>query len=174
MGDRRIVALPSLSGPCGLGGIQTVVVLVRHVEIARKVAVVIRTGIGSVIPIQSRVSILSGPEQDGCRGLEIFRRGIIVLKEGDRLEGYPVTRVAHLAVLVTPVGVVHIVPHQVVNLLGRGVLRTPLTGGPESDESEPVAVAPVLLHSQIICERTVVNSLYPIVSTKSGRGADSV
>ena len=54
--------------------------------------------------------------------------------------------IADLAVVITPVGVVHIVAHEVVNFLSRTVLRTSLPRSGHEGKSEFVFVAEFLLH----------------------------
>ena len=169
-----LVCLPRLPGPSRFRGVQAVVILIRHIEIAREVAVIVRTGIRSVIPVKCCVSVFTGPEKKGAGESEFFRWGVVVFEEGDRLVGYPVASVADLTVLISPVGVVHVVTHKVVNLLGGSVLGSSLTGSSEGDQSKAMDVAPVLLHTEIISERTIVNTLYPIVSSKTGGSAHSV
>ena len=83
------------------------------------------------------------------------------------------TGVAHLAVLITPVGVVHIVAHKVIHLLGGSILCAPLSRRCHSHKRNPVLVVDLLLSSEIICERTVVNTFHPVISTKTGRNVGS-
>ena len=51
--------------------------------------------------------------------LKLIRRGEVPLQEGDGLMGLTHTGVADLSVQVTPVGVVHVVSHEIIDLLGR-------------------------------------------------------
>ena len=168
------LVLPGITGPSSLHGVLTVIVLVGHIEITREVTVVIRSRILCVVPVKGRVTVLSCPEKERRGNLELPGRCVIVLQESDGLIGYPVPGIAHLAVLVAPVGVVHVVSHQVVDFLGGSILCSACSRGSECDKGKPVDIAPVLLNSKIIGERTVINSLYPIVASKAGRGAHCV
>ena len=60
--------------------------------------------------------------------------------------------IAHLAVVITPVGVVHVVAHKVVNLLGGTVLRTPLTRSRHEGQSKFVLLAEFLLDGTVVAE----------------------
>ena len=62
----------------------------------------------------------------------------------------PHARIPYDTVLITPVGVVIIAAYQVVDFLGRGILRTALHRGAEYGKAETVTVAKVLLRPEII------------------------
>ena len=82
----------------------TVVVRVVHVEIARKVPVVVRTRIRGIVPVKSRVAVLAESVKHCGRGRELLGlRSEVVLEDGDRLVGLADAGVAHLAVIVAPV-----------------------------------------------------------------------
>ena len=175
MGGRWEVGLPSLLRPCVLGEVTTVVVRVVHVEIARKVPVVVRTRIRGIVPVKSRVAVLAESVKHCGRGRELLGlRCEVVLEDGDRLVGLADAGVAHLAVIVAPVGVVHVVAHQIVDLLGGTVLRSTLARGGHECESQLMLLAEPLLHGSVVAERAVENTLYPVISAKPRRCAESV
>ena len=82
--------------------------------------------------------------------------------------------IAHLAVLVAPVAVVHIVTHQVIDLLRAGVLSAPLAGSREGYERKLVLVAEFLLHACIECEIAVEHALDPIVPAHADRSVEGI
>ena len=81
----------------------------------------------------------------------------------------PHTGIAHLAVLVAPVGVVVVAAHQVVHLLGRGVLRSALYGRAEKSQREAVLVVQPLLSRQEICKGIVVHACDIVVAAQTRR-----
>ena len=72
VGRGSLMCLPGFTCPGSLLGIQAVVVLVGHVVIAGQIAVVVRPGIRSVIPVKCRVTVLSGPEEQGSGSLQLL------------------------------------------------------------------------------------------------------
>ena len=68
------------------------------------------------------------------------------------------------AVLVTPVGVVHIVSHQVINLLGRSHLCTALTGRAKECKAKLVSSVEHLVGSKIVGKRAVVYTVNPVIT----------
>ena len=82
--------------------------------------------------------------------------------------------VAHLAVLVAPVGVVHVVADEVVDLLRGSVRRAALAGRAHEDGAELVRVVELLLHGGVVGERAVVHTLHPVVSAQTGRHVERV
>ena len=174
MGVVGQVLLPGLAGPGRLHRIQAVVVGILHVEVTGQVAVVVRTGILRVIPVEGRVTVLAETVEHGGCGVEGMGRGEVVLEDGNGFVRLADPGVAHLAVLVTPVGVVHVVAHEVVHFLGGGVLRTALTRRAHDDGTELVHVVELLLNGRIIGERTVIHPLDPVVSAQAGRYAERV
>ena len=143
------------------------------IEITRKVAVIVSARVGSIVPIEGSVAVLTRSPEQGNVGLEIIQRSCSVFNNENRLVGDSHTGVAHLAVLITPVGVVHIVAHKVIHLLGGSILCAPLSRRCHSHKRNPVLVVDFLLSSEIICERTVVNTFHPIISAKTGRNVGS-
>ena len=82
--------------------------------------------------------------------------------------------VAHLAVLVAPVGVVHVVADEVVDLLGGRVRGAALARSAHEDGTELVGVVELLLHRGIVGEGTVVHALRPVVAAQAGRCAERI
>ena len=168
MDSRRILVLPGDVGVLGLVQVGTVVVRIRIVEIARRVAVVVRTGVLGIVPVHSGVAVLSETEEEGRAALELVRRGVVVLGYGHGLVGLADAGIAHPAVLVAPVGIVHIVAHKVVDLLGGSHLGSPLSGSAEEDQAQFVGIVKDLVGGQIIGETAIVNAFDPVVSAKTG------
>ncbi len=65
------------------------------------------------------VAAAAKAEEEGGMALKLIRRGEVPLQEGDGLMGLTHAGVADLSVQVTPVGVVHVVSHEIIDLLGR-------------------------------------------------------
>ena len=84
------------------------------------------------------------------------------------------TGVADLAVVVAPVGVVHIVAHQVVNLLSGTILGSALARSGHKGKAELVLLIEFLLNGSVVTERTVENAFDPVVSAKPCGCAESV
>ena len=126
---------PYLVRPRVLEHVVPVHVRIGVEEVARQVPVVIRTRILRVIPVQGGITVLAEPVQDGGAPLELVGRGEVVLQDGDGFIGLAHTRIADPAVLIAPVGIVHVVPHQVIDLLRRGVLRAALARRGKEDQA---------------------------------------
>ena len=165
----RDVLLPGILCPSRLLCVLTSVVRIIHPVVTRKVAVIVRTWIRCIIPVKGGISVLSCSPKQSSRCLEVIGRSGGIFQDGHRLEGLADTRIAHLAVLVTPVAVVHIVAHHIVYLLCRSVLRTSLAWSREGHETYLMDIAELLLHTRIICEVAIVNAFHPVVSTHAGR-----
>ena len=101
-------------------------------------------------------------------------RGEVVLEDGDGLVRLADAGVAHLAVLVAPVGVVHVVAHEVVHLLGGRVRGTALAGRAHEDKAELVRVVELFLNGAVVGEGTVVHALHPVVAAQAGRHVERV
>ena len=76
-------------------------------------------------------------------------------------------RVAQLAVLEAPVGVVHIVPGEVIDLLRGRVLGAAAARGAEGRQGD-AARLPFLRHGGVVRERTVVLPRHPVVAAQAG------
>ena len=170
----RDVLLPCILSPGCLLGILPSIVRIIHPEIAWKVAVVVRTWVRCVIPVHRCISVLSCPPEHCSRSLKVVCRIYGILEDGHRLEGLADAGVAHPSVLVTPVAVVHVVAHQVINLLGGSVLRATLARSREGHEAEAMDVAELLLDTCIVCEIAVEHTLNPVVSAEAGRHVERI
>ena len=164
----RKPVLPCIESPSILLIVLPVVVRILHVEIARKIPVVIRTWIRCIIPVHSSVTVLSGTPQKACRSLDCIIRESI-LQYGHRLECLADAGITHLSVLISPVAVVHIVTHHVIDLLSRCVLCTALTRSGKSHKTYLMTVAELLLYTCIVSEVTVIHTLHPVIATDTGR-----
>ena len=69
-------------------------------------------------------------------------------------------RVALLAVLIAPVGIVETVVGQPVHLVGRGSLCTALRGVTPCDERQRVLRVEHLLHAEIVAQGVIERALY--------------
>ena len=78
------------------------------------------------------------------------------------------TGIAELAVLIAPVGIVHIVSYKVINLLCGRILGASLAWSGECHETQTVNVPEFFLHSGIICERPVKDTFHPVISSETG------
>ena len=165
---------PSLFCPSKLCEILSVIILILHPEVAWKITVVVRARIGSIVPVHCSIAILTCAPKHCSRSLKIIRRLDGILQDGHRLEGLANAGIAHLAVLVTPVAVVHIVTHKVIHLLSRSVLSSSLARGCKCNETKFVHVTELLLHTSIVCKITVVYTLHPVVSTDAGRYVECI
>ena len=165
VGILRNVLLPCILSPCRLFCVLAAVVRIVHPVVARKVAVVVRTWIRCVIPVHRCVTVLTCSPEERCRSLEVVCRRCGILEDGDWLEGLADTGITDSSVLITPVRVIHVVAHHVVNLLSRSVLRSALARCREGHEAEAVDVAELLLHTGIVCKVTVEHTVNPVVST---------
>ena len=174
MGILGKVIFPHILRPVVFLKVRTVVILVLHPEIARKVPVVVRTRVRCIIPVEGGVAVLSGTPEDGQRSLEAVCRSAGIFEHGHRLECLAHTCVAELAGLITPVAVVHVVAHEVIDFLGRCNLRATLSRSRESDETNAMVVPELLLHACIVCEIAVVNTFDPVVSTHARRHVESI
>ena len=165
---------PDLPCPSCLELVHALEVEVLVVVVAGKVAVVVGTGVLGVVPVEGGGAVLAEAIKHGGRCLELVGRSIVVLEIGDGLVGAGFTGVTHHSVLVAPVRVVHIVAHQVVNFLGGGVLLAAAARGAHEHEAELVGVVELLLHGSVVCERTVVNALDPVVAAQTGAHVECI
>ena len=165
---------PSFCGCGSLVGVQTSKVGILVVEEAWQVAVVVRTRVGGIVPVQGGIAVHSGPVKEGGIQVEIVGRLALVLEDEDRLEGRTDPCVADFALLVTPVRVVHVVLHQVIDLLRGSILGTSFSRCRESEEGESVPVIELFLGSCIVGERTVIDTLHPVVSSQTGRNVEGI
>ena len=143
---------PHFLRPEILAQILAVIVRVLHIEIARKIAVVIRSRVCCIIPVEGTVAVESSPVEEGCGSLQIIGRSCSVLHHENRLKSPADTGIAHLTVLIAPVGVVHIVTHQIIHFLGGSILCSSLSRSGESVGRDAVHVVDFLLHSCIVGE----------------------
>ena len=174
MDDLRNLVIPRIAGPGRFRRIQPLVVGVLHVEVTRQVLVVIRAGVGRIVPIQGRIAIPAEAVQQGCTPLELVGRRKVVLQDGNRFMGDGHARIAHLAVLVAPVGVIHVVPHQVIHLLRGSIRLSALAGSRHEHKSQFVRIVEEFLHGTIIGERAVVHAPDPVVSSHSDRCVEGI
>ena len=174
MGILRKVLPPGFLGPGGLHPVQPVIVVFLHEVVAREVPVVVRTRVLGVVPVQGGVPVLAETVQEGRGGVESVGRGEVVLEDGDGFVRLADAGIAHLPVLVAPVGVVHVVVHEVIDLLGRCVRRTALSGRPHDDRPQLMHVVELLLDRGIVREGTVVHTFHPVVSAQTGRHVERV
>ena len=174
VGIFRDILFPCILSPCSLFSILAVIVLIIIPEVAGKVAIIVRTWVWCVIPVKSCVTILTCSPKHRTRSLQIISGGGGILKYGNRLECLADTRITNLAVLITPVRVIHVVAHQVINLLSRCILRTTLSGSCECHEAEAVDIIELLLNTCIVCEITVEDSLHPVVSSDTCRYGECI
>ena len=158
---------PSFLCPGALCQIAPVEVVVVAEEIARKIPVIIRAGICGIIPVEGGVAVLSEAVEKGRRCIELIGRSEVVLQDCDRLVGLADTGIADFPGLITPVGVVHVVSNKVIYLLSRSVLGASLPRSCKESHPDLMGVAEPLVGSEIIGKGTIVNSLYPVVSTKT-------
>ena len=159
---------PDFIRPSPFHAVVAVHVGIVVVEVAGQVAVVVRTGVLGVVPVEGGVAVLAETVEGGRTRIELVGRSVVVLHDGDGLFGLADACIANLAVLVAPVGVVHVVTHKVVDFLGGCVLRTALTGSGEEHESEFVRIVEYLVGRCIVCEGTVVDTVDPVVSAETG------
>ena len=75
--------------------------------------------------------------------------------------------VAHFAVLVSPVGVVHVVSHEIIYLLSGRVLGASLSRSCKRKQRQLVDVVKLLSDTSIQSEVAVIDSLDPVVSSKT-------
>ena len=150
------------------------IVLILHVIVARKVTVIVRARVRSIIPVHCGISVLSCTPKHCCSCFEVVVRCHGVLQDGDRFECLADAGIAELAVLISPVAVVHVVADKVIHLLCRCILCTTLTRSGKSHETELMDIAEFLLDSEIVSEITVVYTLDPVVSSKSCRHIESI
>ena len=159
---------PYLVRPRVLEHVVPVHVRIGVEEVARQVPVVIRTRILRVIPVQGSVAVLAEPVQDGRAPLEPVGRREVVFEDGDGLVGLADPGVTDPPVLVAPVGIVHVVPHQVIDLLGGSVLRTALARRGKEDHAQLMGVVEDLVGGQIIRKGTVIHPVDPVVAAQPG------
>ena len=76
--------------------------------------------------------------------------------------------ITHTAVLVAPVGIVHIVVHEVIHFLGGSHLGAALSRRAEDGKMQGVDIVEHLVGRQIVGKRTVVHTVYPVVAAKAG------
>ena len=160
---------PDLRSPSVLHAVVAVHVRIRIVEVTGKIAVVIRAGILGIVPVECGVAVLAETIERGHIGVELVGRSIIILYYRDGLVGLADAGVAHLSVLVSPVGIVHVVANQVIHFLGGCILGTALAGSGKEDETQLVGIPQHLVRSEVICERTIVHAVDPVVAAQSGR-----
>ena len=165
VGILRNALLPCVLSPCRLLCVLAAVVRIVHPVVARKVTVVVRTWIRCIIPVHCSVSVLTCSPKERCRSLKIVCRRCGILEDGDWLECLADTCITYSSVLVTPVRVIHVVTHHIVNLLSRSVLRAALARCREGHEADAVNVAELLLNTCIVCKVTVEHTVNPVVST---------
>ena len=146
------IVLPCLCGPCRLFYVNTVIIRVFHVEIARQVAVIVRSRVRRVIPVKGGIAVLSGTVQESGGGLQTVARSGGIFKDHHRFVSLADTGVAHLAVLVAPVGVIGVGSHQVIDFLGGSVLGPAVSRSRENHEPQFVHIIEFLLHCTVVCK----------------------
>ena len=165
-------------GPHIVGGhvlVRVVAVEVRLIDavdgavvIAGQIAVVVRTGILGIVPVQCRVAVAAKAEQGGEAAFELVRGSEAPLGQGHGLMRFAHAGVAHLAVLVTPVGVVHVVSYQVVHFLGGSHLGATFAGSGKECQAQFMDIGELLVRGQIVRQGTIVNAFGPVVSAQTG------
>ena len=165
---------PHIIGVVVLVLVQAAEVLIVQPGVARQVAVVVRTRIRSVVPVEGGIAVETGTPEQGCAGLEVLERIDRIFEHSHRFEGPADTGVAHLAVLIAPVAVVHIVAHQVIYLLRRGVLGAPLSRCREADETQTVHIAEFLFDAGVVGEVTVIYAFHPVVAAETGTDIEGI
>ena len=169
----RDILLPCIQSPRIFLIIRPVIIRVLHIVVTWKISVIVRTWVSCIIPVHGSVTILTGSPQQSHRCLYSILC-ITIFEESDRLECLAYTGIAHLAVLITPVAVVHVVTHHIINLLGRCILSASLTGSSKSDETQAMTLAEFLLDTGIVCEITVVNTFHPVIATDTCRHIERI
>ena len=153
MHELRVAGVaPCFRSPCPLGEVVPVVVRILHPEVARQVAVIVRTRVLGIVPVKGGVAVLSEAVEDGRACAEVVLRSKVVFDDCYRLVGDADAGVAHLSVLIAPVGVVHVVAHEVIYLLGGSVLRTSLARSGHEDEAELMDIVEFLLCRSVVAE----------------------
>ena len=168
------VVAPHLGSPGGLLRIGAVVVVIVHKVVAGQVAVVVGTRVGCIIPVQRGVAVPAAAVEQRGGYIQLVGGRCGVAQHSDGLKSLSHAGVADFAVLVAPVGVVHIGTHQVVNLLGRCVLRTSLAGVGKGEQRQTAVVVKLLLDAGVVREILVVHTVYPVVSAQAGRHVHSI
>ena len=138
--------------------------------VARQVAVVVRTRVGTVGPRQRRIAVLAEAERRGGQQLRARRDVETVVEHHDRLVVGAHARIAQLAVLTAHVGVVVVVAQQVVSLLRRGLLCTALGGSAHHGQGQRVAVvAETLLDRSEVTVGVIVDAVHIAVAALARR-----
>ena len=158
---------PNFIRPTPLDAVVAVHIGILVIEITGEVTVVIWTWVLSVVPVKGRVTVLAETIECGGACIELVGRSEVVLDYRDRLIGLTHAGVADLAVLVSPVGVVHIISCQVVNFLCGSILRTALAGSGKEHESEFVGIVKHLVSRGVVCEGAIVYAIDPVVAAET-------
>ena len=139
------------------------------VEVARKITVIIRTRVCRIVPVQSRVAVLTGSPKSCGTEFQLICRSSVVLQHEHRLESAAHAGIANHAVLITPVAVIHIVSHKVIYLLSGSVLSAPFARSGECHKGQSTSVLKFLLGSCVIRKIFIINTFNPIIATQTGR-----
>ena len=168
------VVEPGFPGSLVLRIVLPAVVRVFHPEVAREIAVVVRPRVVCIIPVHCRIAVLACPVEKSGGSLEILERGGGIFQDKHRLMCLAHTGIAELPALISPVGIVHIVSDKVINLLCGSILGASLARSGECHETQAVNVPEFFLHSGIICERPVIDTFHPVISSETGRHIESI
>ena len=137
--------------------------------VARHIAVIIGTGVCTVVPRQRRITVLTETERSGQVELGMLIGIERIVDHSDRLVAVTHARITHLAVLVAPVGVVIVVADQIVSLLRGSLLRTALGGSTHNREAQPVTRIENLLGRSEISVGVVIDAVHVGVAALTGR-----
>ena len=168
-----VVVDPCLFSPaCQIRVIPVAHIRFRIIEIGWQIPVVVRSRIRGIVPVECGIPVASCPVDGSDIQPEPVIRSPGIFEHRNRFVVVPNPRIAHLSVLISPVGVVIVAADKVIDLLGRSVLCPALYRGTENGKTEPVGVIPVLLCTEIVCKRPVVHTFHPVVASDTGRHID--
>ena len=113
---------------------------------------VVGFGIQGVVVLQARTAVHAVLAIEGGHELQVVVDLEVPGEQGRRLEGVHHARVAFLAILIAPVGVVLVVVGEPVSLIGADALLSALRGRSPGAEAEAVAVVEHLLQGEEIAQ----------------------
>ena len=141
---------PSLSLLSGLVFVITAHVFILIIIITWQVTIVIRTGIGGIVPVKGGIAVTSRSVKKSRVEFQLRARSVSVFGHEHRLKGRTHAGITDLAVLITPVGVIHIVTHKIINLLSGSILRSSLARCGECHECQSVLITELFLGTCVV------------------------
>ena len=149
-------------------------VIALTLEVAGQIAIVVGTRIGTIVPIKSRVTVATKTIRHRRHQSRGGRGRKVVVEHCDRLVEVTDTGIALLVDLITPIRVIVVAAHHIVDLLSRGILHATLGRCTQHGQRKTVATIQSFLDRCEVTVSVVVGTIDPIVTALTGRERESV